>query len=57
MVKNCGKISYDFIALSETLVELYIDNLRIGEIKTTFTNREKGESTMNLKLVLDSFLG
>ena len=57
MVKKCGKISYDFIALSETLVELYIDNLRIGEIKTTFTNREKGESTMNLKLVLDSFLG
>ena len=57
VVKNCGKISYDFIALSETLVELYIDNLRIGEIKTTFTNREKGESTMNLKLILDSFLG
>jgi len=57
MVKNCGKISYDFIALSETLVELYIDNLRIGEIKTTFTNREKGESTMNLKLILDSFFG
>ena len=57
MVKNCGKISFDFIALSETLVELYIDNLRIGEIKTTFTNREKGESTMNLKLILDSFFG
>ena len=57
MVKNCGKISYDFITLSETLVELYIDNLRIGEIKTTFTNREKGESTMNLKLILDSFFG
>jgi len=57
VVKNCGKISYDFIALSETLVELYIDNLRIGEIKTTFTNREKGESTMNLKLILDSFFG
>jgi len=57
VVKNCGKISYDFIALSETLVELYIDNLRIGEIKTTFTNRKKGESTMNLKLILDSFFG
>ena len=57
VVKNCGKISYDFIALSETLVELYIDNLRIGEIKTNFTNREKGESTMNLKLILDSFFG
>ena len=57
VVKNCGKISYDFITLSETLVELYIDNLRIGEIKTTFTNRKKGESTMNLKLILDSFFG
>ena len=57
VVKNCGKIGYDFIVLSETLVELYIDNLRIGEIKTTFTNREKGESTMNLKLILDSFFG
>ena len=57
VVKNCGKISFDFLVLSETLVELYIDNLRIGEIKTTFTNREKGESTMNLKLILDSFFG
>ena len=57
VVKNCSKISYDFIVLSETLVELYIDNLRIGEIKTTFTNRKKGESTMNLKLILDSFFG
>ena len=56
VVKNCGKF-IDFIALSEILVELYINNLRIGEIKTNFTNREKGESTMNLKLILDSFFG
>ena len=55
VVKNCDKISYGFLALSESLVELYINNLRIGEIEATFTNREKGDSSMNLKLILDSF--
>ena len=57
MAKNCDKISYGFLALSESLVVLYINNLRIGEIEATFTNREKGESSMNLKLILDSFFG
>ena len=57
MVKNSDKISYGFLALSESLVELYINNLRIGEIETTFVNREKGESSMNLRLILDSFFG
>ena len=57
VVKNCGKIGDGFIALSETLVELYINNLRIGEIETTFVNREKGESSVNLKLILNSLFG
>ena len=56
LVKNSDKISYGFLALSESLVELYINNLRIGEIEATFTNREKGESSMNLKLILDLLL-
>ena len=57
VVNNCGKVGSGFIMLSEILVELYINNFRIRDIKTKFVNREKGESSMNLRLILDSFFG
>ena len=56
-VRNCGKVSGGFIMLSEILVELYINNFKIRDIKTTFTNREKGRSSVNFKLVLESLFG
>ena len=56
-VRNCGKVSGGFIMLSEILVELYINNFKIRDIKTTFTNREKGKSSVNFKLVLESLFG
>ena len=57
VVNNCGKVGSGFIMLSEILVELYINNFRISDIKTKFVNREKGESSVNLKLVLESLFG
>ena len=57
IVANCGKIGDGFIILSEILVELYFNNFKIGEIHSTFNNRMRGESSVNLKLILDSFFG
>ena len=57
IVKNCGKIGDDFIMLSEILVELHINNLKIKEIESIFVNRRRGESSVNLKLILVSLFG
>ena len=57
IIKNCGKIGDGFIILSEILVELYINKLKIQEIESIFVNRERGESSVNLKLILLSLLG
>ena len=57
IIKNCGKIGDGFIILSEILVELYINNLKIQEIESIFVNRKRGESSVNLKLILESFFG
>ena len=57
IIKNCGKIGGGFIMLSEILVELHINNFKIREIESIFVNRKKGESSVNLKLILVSLLG
>ena len=57
IVENCGKIGDGFIVLSEILLELHYNNFKIGETFTTFKNREKGSSKVNLKLIFNSFLG
>ena len=57
VVKNCGKIGSGFILLSEILVELYINNFKIWDIKTKMVNRVKGKSSVNLKLMLESLFG
>ena len=57
IIKNCGKVGGGFIMLSEILVELHINNLKIREIESIFVNRERGESSVNLKLILVSLLG
>ena len=55
IIKNCGKISGDFVVLSEILVEIYINNFKIREIKSTFVDRKRGESSISLKLMFVSF--
>jgi glycosyltransferase involved in cell wall biosynthesis len=57
IVQKCGKIGDGFIILSEILLVLYKNNFRIGEIKTKFVNRSRGESSANLKLIIASLVG
>jgi len=54
---NCGKIGEGFIILSEILVELYYKNFKVGETSSKFVNRVRGESSVNLKEIFNSFLG
>jgi dolichol-phosphate mannosyltransferase len=46
-----------FITLSEIILRLYKKNYKILEINTIFKNRIRGESTVNVSLVLESFFG
>ena len=43
--------------LSETLVELHVNNFKIRDIKTKMVNRITGKSSVNLKLVFESLFG
>jgi dolichol-phosphate mannosyltransferase len=57
IIKDCGKIGDGFIILSEILLVLYFSKYRIFETSTTFVNRVRGESSVNLKLIFSSLLG
>ena len=57
ILSNCGKIGDGFIILSEFLLALNINKLRIGETNTIFVNRIRGESSVNFKLIVNSFIG
>ena len=51
------KIGDGFIILSEILLEIYRNNYKIKEIHTIFVNRQRGISSVNLSLILESFFG
>ena len=57
ITKNCGKIGDGFIILSEIVYEIYRNNLKIIETPTKFKNRLRGQSSVNAKLIFDSFFG
>jgi dolichol-phosphate mannosyltransferase len=57
ITKKCGKIGDGFIVLSEILLVLNINKFKIHEVSTVFVNRKRGESSVNLRLVLQSFFG
>lgn len=57
IVKKCGKIGDGFIILSEILLILNINKFKINEVSSIFVNRVRGESSVNLKLIIQSFLG
>ena len=57
IIKDCGRIGDGFIVLSEILMVINSNNFKIDEIESVFVNRNRGESTVNLKLVIYSFLG
>jgi hypothetical protein len=57
VIKDCGRVGDGFIVLSEILMVINSNNFKIGEIESVFVNRNRGESTVNLKLVIYSFFG
>ena len=57
IVSKCNKSGGGFIILSEIILVLFNKNYKISEIQTIFKNRTRGESSVNLNLVFESFLG
>jgi len=56
-VNNCGKIGDGFIILSEILLSLYLHKFKINEIKSTFKNRIRGESSVSVGEIIKSIIG
>jgi dolichol-phosphate mannosyltransferase len=54
VLQKCGKKDSNFIILSEIIMVLFTNNFKISEIKTVFKNRVRGESSINLTLILKS---
>ena len=57
IIKKSGKIGDGFIILSEILLIINNQKFKIGEIKSKFVNRIRGESSVNIKLITESFFG
>lgn len=57
ITKKCGNIGDGFIILSEIIVVLKNNNFKIDETDTIFINRIRGESSVNIRLVLASLYG
>jgi len=57
ITKKCGNIGDGFIILSEIIVVLKNNSFKIDETETIFVNRIRGESSVNIKLVLASLYG
>ena len=57
IVNECGNIGDGFIVLSEILFTIHNNKFTINEIDTIFKNRIRGESSVNLKLIIQSLTG
>ena len=57
IIKKCGKIGDGFIILSEILLYIYLKNYKIHDTSTIFKNRFRGDSSINISLILKSLLG
>ena len=57
VISKCNKTGGGFIILSEIILILWKKNYKISEIKSIFKNRTRGESSVNLKLIIDSLIG
>ena len=57
IIKKCGNIGDGFIVLSEILVTIHVNKLKILETNSIFVNRVRGKSSANLKLVVQSLIG
>ena len=57
IIKKCTNTGGGFIILSEIILILWKNGFKIGEIRSIFKNRIRGESSVNFKLIIESFLG
>ncbi len=57
ITKYCGNIGDGFIVLSEILLQIKMNKLKIGETSSVFINRKRGESSVNFTLICQSFFG
>ena len=57
ITKYCGKIGDGFIVLSEILLQIDKNKLKIDETPSIFVNRKRGESSVNFRLIFQSFFG
>ncbi len=57
IISKCNKTGGGFIILSEIVLILWKNNFKISEIKSIFINRARGESSVNIKLILESLFG
>ncbi len=56
-LETCGQRSKGFITLSETLVNCYYRGLKIGERPTIWTNRVRGESSVDVGELKNALIG
>ena len=57
IISKCNKTGGGFIILSEIILILWKSGFKISEIKTIFRNRTRGESSVNLSLIVQSLIG
>ena len=56
-ISPTSKIGDGVIVLSEILLKIHQSKLKILEIHSIFINRVRGESSVNFKLIIQSFFG
>lgn len=56
IIQKCNNTS-GFIILSEIILVLWIKKFKISEIKSIFKNRVRGESSVDLSLIIESLIG
>lgn len=57
ITKKCGNIGDGFIVLSEILIQIKMNKLKIDETPSIFINRTRGSSSVNFRLICQSFFG
>tara|TARA_B100001059_G_C17786691_1_gene557567 strand:+ start:544 stop:1251 length:708 start_codon:yes stop_codon:yes gene_type:complete len=57
ITKKCGNIGDGFIVLSEILIQIKMNRLKIDETPSIFINRTRGLSSVNFRLICQSFFG
>ena len=57
IIAKCNKTGGGFIILSEIILVIWKSGFKISEIDTIFRNRTRGESSVNLSLIIQSLFG